>query len=54
MSLDVAGLLTDTDADTDTDTVNQVETFEFCFIILELSSPHRDLSGTSRVHMHQS
>ena len=50
MSLDVAGLLTDTDADTDTDTVNQVETFEFCFIILELSSPHRRLVGLTFKH----
>ena len=54
MSLDVAGLLVNTDANTDTDTVNRVETFEFCFILLELSSPHYDLSGTYRVDMHQS
>ena len=54
MSLDVAGLLTDTDADTDTATVNRVETFEFRLALLDLSSPHYDLSGTYRVHMHQS
>ena len=54
LSSDVAGLLTDTDADTDTATVNRVETFEFRWVLLELSSPHYDLSGTYRVHMHQS
>ena len=43
MSLDVVGLLTDTDADTDTTTVNRVESFEFRFNLLELSSPHYDL-----------
>ena len=54
LSSDVAGLLTDTDADTDTATVNRVETFEFRWGLLELSSPHYVLSGTYRVHMHQS
>ena len=54
LSSDVAGLLTDTDADTDTATVNRVKTFEFRCGPLELSSPHYVLSGTYRVHMHQS
>ena len=49
MSEDVAGLLTDTDADTDTDTVKWVKTFEFRLVLLELSSPHYELSGTYRV-----
>ena len=48
LSSDVAGLLTDADADTDTATVNRVETFEFRLLLLELSSPHHDLSGTYR------
>ncbi len=54
LSLDVAGLLMDTDANTDTATVNRVKAFEFRLVLLELSSPHHDLSGTYRVHMHQS
>jgi hypothetical protein len=52
--LDVADLLMDTDADTDAATVNRVEMFEFRLVSLELSSPHHGLSGTYRVHMHQS
>ena len=39
---------------TDTATVNRVKTFEFRCGPLELSSPHYVLSGTYRVHMHQS
>ena len=54
LSSDVAGLLTDTDTDMDTAAVNRVETFEFRWGLLELSSPHYVLSGTYRVHMHQS
>ena len=54
LSLDVAGLLMGTDANTDTATVNRVKAFEFRLVLLELSSPHHDLSGTYRVHMHQS
>jgi hypothetical protein len=34
--------------------VNQVETLKLRLILLELSSSHHDLSGTYRVHMHQS
>ena len=54
--MDVADLLMDTDADTDAATVNRVEMFEFRLVslVLELSSPHHGLSGTYRVHMHQS
>jgi hypothetical protein len=54
LSSDASDLLKDTDADKDTDTVNGVETKESHFNLLDLSSPHHDLSGTYRVHMHQS
>ena len=54
LSSDVADMLMDTDADTDTDTVIWVETVEWCLRIKELSSPHPALSGSCRVHMHQS
>ena len=55
LSSDASDLLKDTDADKkDMDTVNRVETMESPYILLELSSPHYDLSGTYRVHMHQS
>ena len=54
LSSDVADLLMDTDADTDTDTVIWVKTVEWCLRTKELSSPHPDLSGSYRVHMHSS
>ena len=54
LSSDVSYLLKDTDTDKDMDTVNRVETMESPSIHLELSSSHHDLSGTYRVHMHQS
>ena len=54
LSSDASGLIKNTDADKDMDTVNRVETMESHFNHLDLSSPHHDLSGTYRVHMHQS
>ena len=47
----------DADTDTDTATVNRVKTFEFRWELLagvKLSSLQYVISGTYRVHMHQS
>ena len=50
----VSDLSSDTDTEMDTNTVNVVKTMDSRVLLLDLSSPHYDLSGTYRVHMHQS
>jgi hypothetical protein len=50
----VSDLSLNTDAETDMETVNAVKTMDSQWYLLDLSSSHHDLSGTYRVHMHQS
>ena len=50
----VSDLSSNTDAETDMETVNALKTMDSQWQLLGLSSPHHALSGTYRVHMHQS
>ena len=53
-TLNVSDFSSDTDAEMHTETANTVKTMDSQVVHLELSSPHHDLSGTHRVHTHQS
>ena len=48
----VSYLSSDTDTEVDMDMVNVVNPMDSRKKLLKLSSPHYDISGTYRVHMH--